>query len=186
MLFLLTCIPIVTIPCAMTAMSRVLGLSIQRKVCFPLSDYLHTFAGEWRRSSLVGLALFASLACALTGVWFYQGAAFAGATPLSGICLVIAFLILGIMVYAFPCIAFTDLSAREVLRNSLLLVVMRLPQTGCMLLLVIAFTAGVYLLMPYSVVIPLVFGCSFVGMCCVWVAWKGLQRYVISPGAPRR
>ena len=46
----------------------------------------------------------------------------------------------------------------------------------------VAFVAAQYLLMPYSAVVPLVFGCSFVGLCCVRVALDGLQRYVIFPG----
>ena len=181
-LFLVTCIPIVTIPCALTAMSRVLGLSIQRKVCYPFTDYVHAFKTDWKRSSLVGLVTFTVLACSLIGAWFYGGASFFGSAFLSCLCLVIAVLVLAVMMYAFPGIAFTDLSVREILLNSLLLVMARLPQTALTVLLMVAFVAAQHLLMPYSAVVPLVFGCSFVGLCCVRLALDGLQRYVIFPG----
>ncbi|MBW3080483.1 YesL family protein [Bifidobacterium saguinibicoloris] len=179
LMFILSCLPVVTIPCAMTAMSAVAGRLVQRRVCYPVHDYWRAFTREWKRSSLCGLALFGVLALALFGVLFYPRSGMPAGMALGGVCLVVAVFDVMTMMMAFPMVAFTDLPVRRVLRNAALVTQMRL---GWMLL---AFAASAvvlvatYAFLPYTVVVMPLFGFSLIALIGVFAAWDGMKRFVV-------
>ncbi|KFI52504.1 YesL family protein [Bifidobacterium biavatii] len=178
-LFILSCLPIVTIPCAMTAMSEVLGRLVQRRVCYPAHDYRAAFAREWKRSSLSGLAVFAVLALAVVGASFYLRSGSSAGIALAGLCVAIAAFAIMAMTYVFPLVAFTDLPVRDVLKNAVLLTQMRLGQSLGALVAIVAILVVSYVGLPYTVLVMPVFGCSLIGLIGVFSAWGGIGRYVI-------
>ncbi|MCH9276239.1 DUF624 domain-containing protein [Bifidobacterium amazonense] len=178
-LFIVSCLPIVTIPCAMTAMSEVLGRLVQRRVCYPLHDYRVAFTREWKRSGLCGLAVFAVFALAVTGVWFYMRSGQPFGVVLAGLCTAAAALSVMAMTYVFPLIAFTDLPVRDVLRNAVLLTQVRFGQSLAALVAIAAVLMISYVGLPYTVLVMPLFGCSLIGLIGVFSAWGGISRYVI-------
>ncbi|OZG63410.1 hypothetical protein BLEM_0113 [Bifidobacterium lemurum] len=180
LLFLLTCVPVVTIPCAMASMSRVAGLLVRRKVCYPVHDYLTTFRTEWKRSTLAGWAMLLVLAAALLGVWFYPRVH--PGTPgmmAAGLLLVVAVLDACAMMYLFPMVAFTDLPVGKLLANSVLLLSVRLPQSLLALAATLALIALSWAGQLATVwVMPLI-GFSLIGLIGVHTAWPALRRHVI-------
>lgn len=183
LLFLLTCVPVVTIPMAMTAMSRVLGLMIRRKVTYPAHDYWNAFKGEWRRSLGAGWIQMALLLCGLLGVWFYPRAvAGMGGTMIAGVCLVVALMSVAASIYLYPMVAFTELTVKDLVRNAVLLMLARLPQTAAVLLfaavvLVIAYAGGLFTVW----ILPL-FGFSLIGLAGVYAAWGAITKLVLAEG----
>ena len=181
LLFLVTCIPIVTIPTAMTAMSRVLGLMVRRRVCYPVHDYCTVFREDWKRATLAGGAAWLLVVIAAFGAYFYprvyQGALGMGA---AGILIIVVAVVLMMMVYLFPMITFTELSPAKLLKNSLTLVMIRLPQTALVMLVAMVVIVISWAGQLFTVwVIPL-FGFSLIGLTGVYVGWNGLKRYVIT------
>lgn len=179
LMFILSCLPIVTIPCAMSAMSAVLGRMVQRRICYPVHDYWREFAREWKRSTACGFAVFALLAVSLFGVLFYPRSGMPGSMALAGVCLVIAVLTIMAMLYVFPLVAFTELPVGQVLKNALLLTQMRFGQTLLAVAAIVAVLMLTYVGMPFTVLVMPVFGFSLIGLIGTFAAWGGLKRHVI-------
>lgn len=180
LLFIVSCLPVVTIPCAMTAMSRVLGLFLQRRICYPVHDYWKAFKGEWKRSLSAGWILIGVMVLSVLGMWFYPRAiGGAAGTAAGGACLVVGVLALSATIYLFPMIAFTDLKPLQLFKNALLLVLVRLPQTVLALSAVVAVLVVTYVGMPVTVLVMPVFGFSLIGLIGVFSGWGALKQYVI-------
>lgn len=179
LLFLLTCVPIVTIPCAMTAMSKTMGLLLRRKICYPAHDFFKAFAAEWKRSSLVGLVLWGALLLAGFGVWAYSRMEMSMGLAFAAVCALIAVVAMSAMIYAFPMVAFTELRVRDVLKNAVLLAQMRFPQTLLVLVEVFALIALTYFGGVWTVwILPLI-GFSLIALTGTYVAWGAMSQYVI-------
>lgn len=180
LIFIVSCIPVVTIPCAMTAMSKVTGLFLQRRICYPTHDYLKAFGAEWKRSTLAGWTLWLIVLLGAFGAWLYPKLNIPGGVALAGVCIMFVLFAFAAMIYVFPMIAFTDLRVRDLLKNGILLAVMKLPQTVAALLVAVAIIAFSYLLLPWTVWVMPVLGFSLIALTGTYVAWNAMKRYVIT------
>lgn len=180
LLFIVTSLPIVTIPCALSSMSRVMGLLIQRQICYPWHDYWTEFRSDWKRSSLSGGLLWLLFACSLFAAVFYWRSGMSGGAALAGVCLIIAAVLAMMMMHVFVLCAFTELSVRQILKDSLLLVQLCLPQSVAALFVSFAILAMSYMFLPYTVLVMPVLGCSLIGLVCTFAVWGGVKRYVIA------
>ena len=179
LLFLLMCVPIVTIPCAMTAMSKTMGLLLRRKICYPAHDFFKAFAAEWKRSSLVGLALWGVAVMAGFGIWAYTRMDMSMGLVFAAVCALIAVVAFSSMIYAFPMVAFTELRVRDVLKNAVLLAQMRFPQTLLVLAEVVVLIVLTYIGGVWTVWIMPLFGFSLIALTGTYVAWNAMTKYVI-------
>lgn len=179
-LFLLSCLPVVTIPCALTAMSRVMGLMVQRKICYVTSDYWQSFKIEWKRSMLTGVLAFGMVAVCGIGIRFYIGRHTGESVVLAGILLLAIVVIAAAGLYMPPMLAFTALGVRDVFKNALILSVTALPRTAATLLVVIGLMVVMSLYLPVMVLCFVLFGFSLVALIAVWSVWPVLERYVFS------
>lgn len=73
LLFLLGCIPIVTVPLSLYAMNCVVLRMVQDRPVKCLRDYWETFRRSWKRGYLAFLLTVPPLALAGCGAWFYLG-----------------------------------------------------------------------------------------------------------------
>lgn len=71
LLFLLGCIPIVTLPLSLYAMNRVVLQMAQDRPVKCLRDYWEAFRREWKRGYLAFLLTVPPLGLAGSGAWFY-------------------------------------------------------------------------------------------------------------------
>ena len=71
LLFLLSCIPIVTIPLGLFALNQVVGRIVQDQPIKCLQIYRETFRHRWKQSYLAFALTAIPLACAGFGTWFY-------------------------------------------------------------------------------------------------------------------
>ena len=170
MLFVATCIPVITIPASIAAMSRICMKWLMGQHVDLKDDYFAEFkASFWKSWMFVLLAVF------MVGLLIV--ACFAYYSLLNGVlmtiimilCLIWAFWIFSLGCYAFSMQASTDLSTMAIIKNSVLLSVIAFPTTLLLAVLpgVVYFVCALF----FPVTLPLlIFGIiSFaqLGVCAI-------------------
>ena len=173
--FLLGCIPVVTIPASLSALSRAL-LRMQRE------ENVHIFRVFFRdvktgfvRSLLPGCILLAGLA--LSGkILICED--ISGRVPLLVFLLLWIYAVFSFSMYAIPLAAQLDLPLGVVLRNALILLLARSGQNVAALLVVAASTLLLVLTAPFLLPLALFAHFSFCALVCLCFAKGGLRRCI--------
>lgn len=122
LLFLLSCLPVVTIPAAVFAMNRVTRMMVLDQPVTLLYHYKTAFRREWRRAWAAFFTVAVPLVLSGFGVWFYLSRAMARPLLLLPFTLCSTVLLLTLLTSAyFYGLLTTERSFRECLRLSLLL-----------------------------------------------------------------
>ena len=172
-LFWLCCLPLVTIPAALKAMSRVCVDLLRGEHGDLWRDWWSAFRGGFLRTTAAG-GLMALLLFALgSGVRFY-GAAMAE----SGLLAFPVVLLLVAMFSLFPLLEFSELRLREAVRSALLLALVRLPQNLAALVALVDLAAGYVLAFPWSSFVLVAIALSLFWLIACFAAWPGLEKYV--------
>ena len=179
-LFWLCCLPLVTIPAALKAMSRICVLLLRGESRDLWRDWWDAFRGGFLRTTVVGGIMALALFAAGYGICFY-GTAMAGnglfAIPV--ILLLLAAAVLTMSLFSlFPLLEFSELSAGDAVRSALLLVLVRLPQNLAVLLVLAGMTAAYLLAYPYSSFVLCSIALSLFWLTACFAAWPGLEKYV--------
>lgn len=145
-----------------------------------MRDYVKAFRQNWGRTLLAGWMALGVLLLSLFGIWFYPRVVAGSAGLIAAAVLsVIVILDAAAMIHLFVMIAFTDLSVRRLMRNSLLLALMDLPRSVAVLAVIAAIVAANHLGgVWFAWLMPLI-GFSVMGLICVYVGWGALRRHVI-------
>lgn len=168
-LFLLCCIPIITIGSSITSYYYAMIKSIRRERGYPTTEFLHSFQRNFIKGSVVTIGIIATLAL------LYVNREFAAKTgdvtsPVMVITYDILFiLILLLIIFIFPAMSRFNLKLTSLLRLSLIMALRHLPTT-------IVLTAGVCLcgiLLLYVVPIPFI--------VVLPGAWCYLSTYLVEP-----
>ena len=122
LLFLLSCLPVVTVPAAVFAMNRVTRMMVLDQPVTLLYHYKMAFKREWGRAYAAFFAVAAPLVLSACGVWFYLSRAMAQPLLLLPfmLCSTVLLTVLLASTYFYALLA-TERSFRECLRLSLLL-----------------------------------------------------------------
>lgn len=175
-LFWAACLPVVTIPCAMTAMSRLTVTMVRDQNHYLWRDFWDSFRGEWKRSYAAGgLWILMQLLLAF-GCWFYRTQ---GITPLYLLCGALFILVLLSGFYLFPMIACTDLHTPQMLKNAVLLLLVCFPQTLLVVLAIGVLIAAYVMLYPVSAPLLPAILFSLCGLLISWNTWTALEKYVL-------
>ena len=135
--FLLGCIPVVTIPASLSALSRAL-LRMQREENVHIfRDFFRDIKIGFRRSLLPGCILLAGLALSYFG-GHVCAQADSGRVPLLVFLLLWIYAVFSFSMYAIPLAAQLDLPLGVVFRNALILLLARSGQNVAALLVVAA------------------------------------------------
>jgi hypothetical protein len=180
MIFLLFCIPVITIPAALSGMNRVCLLLIREGVCSVWTDFVKEFKASFMKSLPLGILfsfLYADAAfCVLLGLS-------SGATGL-GILLFIAAAVLCISTvlaagYTFAIMPLMTLRNIDILRDAVLLL-LRAPKTDLALLLMVGgWSAATVLLAPYSIPVIAVFGIALLSLAVSTILNPPIQKHII-------
>lgn len=190
LLFALFCLPVVSIPAAVTAMTRI-NLHIINGEPYSLwEDFFTVFRDEFFSSLKLGAAL---LLCGLLFYyvfWFYQSAS-STSVVLMGLLRTLTLLPL-LIVYLASCYQWVMLSAVSlktvaIIKNSVLLSVVCVRQTlVCLITGVIFALVGVSSL-PYSTPFLLVGGLALWNFICTYAVYPQIKRLIIEkPSSPPR
>lgn len=179
-LFWLCCLPLVTIPAALKALSRVCVTLLRGESCGLGRDWWTAFRGSFLRTTGAG-ALAALLLFAVgTGIRFY-GAAMAenGLLAVPAVLLLVLEAVLALsLVFLFLLLEFSELGVWDAFRSAVLLTLVRLPQSVAVLLVLAAMTAGYLLAYPCSSFVLGAIALSLFWLIACFAAWPGLEKYV--------
>ena len=149
LLFLATSLPVVTLGASLTALSGT-AMRIARGECESVpGDYLRALRRDFRQGTLLGLAV-AGLGLVLAAWWVVIGGlGVPGLVQLLlyAVCVVLAFRLTLVALYAFPYLATFDDGLRTVLRNARLMSA-RHPLASLMLLAVTGLPVVVTVFYP--------------------------------------
>lgn len=179
-LFWLCCLPVVTIPAALRALSHVTVLLLRDQPFDLWPEWKAAFRAEFLRTTAIGAGAAAAGGLLVYGIRFY-GLAMRknGLLAAPALLLVLALALLVMALFSlFPLLACSELKNVDLFRSALLLALLRLPQNLAALAGIAALAAGYWLLYPYTaVLLPSLlfsFGALFAGMA----AWPGMVKYV--------
>jgi len=181
LLYLLFCLPLVTIPAASTALCRVTLAMVRDSPRFLWVEFRDAFKGDFIQSTIAGALYFFGVAAASCAVWFYLAAA--GNNPVFYLLLAVALLVLLVLVmaglYLFPLIALVDLPLRAIGKNALLLVFACLPRSllalvccGVMLFLAVAF-------FPLSIPVVVLLWPALINFTTTFCVYGGIRDHVL-------
>ena len=181
LIFLGYCIPIVTIPAALTAMTRITIAMIDDEQYKLWADFFRIFKEEFRRALLCGWTFILTLATACYGIWFY----FTNGT-LAGVLYIMAFvlcliliLLVGCAVYIFPMLALTDLVWGKLLKNALLLSLVRFFPNIPLSIFFIISLLGSFRLMPLTLPLVVLLLFSSLNLVTTFFAKRDIDQYVL-------
>lgn len=137
-LWLICCIPIVTIGAATTALYTIMLKMVKNEEGYIFRGFLKAFKSNFKQSTLIWLILL------LLGIVWTVDFRVAGFMPgmagiiLSAIFLALGFILLSVMIYIFPLTARYENGIKATFKNALILTVAKLPYTFLMVAIVVA------------------------------------------------
>ena len=181
LLFVLCCIPIVTIGPAFAGLTRVMMLMVRERPFFVVADYWEAFKANWKQGFLAWLFSTLGAAALVVAVVFYGSAA--QQQPLMYAALLTAgvmLLVLGLAsVFLYPLIVMFDFPFRVVVKNAFLLGLVCLKHSLPALLLVVVGGLLIALYFPFSTPFLMFFYFSHTAFLFSFAAWPGLEKYVV-------
>lgn len=184
------CLPVVTIGPAITGMTKVLRQYTLDKNSFLWHDFIKGFTQSWKQSLLLGLADILCTISVICALVVYPGLADTNPDSaffyylLCAIAVGVGIVILMMNFYAFPMIAATDLSMKNIIKNSFFLTCLALKKNLITLLIiavVILFSVAAFLVSPVSIILFPVWTLSFLGFVVMFNSYPAIQKYVINP-----
>lgn len=188
------CIPVVTIGPAIAGMTRVLKNYTLDKSAFIFHDFWKGFSQNWKQSLPIGLLDVLFTVSAITAFQVYpQMAEAAEAAGGSGtlynvLCVLsISFALTLLMMnfYIMPMIVATNLSLKDIIKNSFYLTCVGLKK-NIFTLLIVALIVVMFVLLFFTdsvsglALIPL-WAISFTGFVIMYNSYPLIQKYVINP-----
>ena len=155
LLFIISCLPIVTIPAALTAMNRITVTMVRDRNYFMLSDYWDAFKRDFFRSLLAGVVIVVLVALFSLSIWFYYMLGQAGSKfymLFVGMSLALMIMVLGSAMYFFPMLAMVELPTGKLMRNSIIMFFTHFKKSLPAALISGAMVLGGIALYPLSII----------------------------------
>jgi uncharacterized membrane protein YesL len=183
------CVPIITIGPAIAGMTKVLRSFTLEKSVFMIHDFMKGFKENWKRSLPVGLADVFIIVSVILGINIYPQMAdtYESGNIFIILCVIsvsLGFTVLLMNFYIFPMIIATELSLKNVIKNSFFLTSIALVKNLLTLLFIaiVLIPFGILCLVsPLAIVAFPVIILSFVGFIAVYRSYPVIQKYVIDP-----
>lgn len=183
----LFCLPIVTIGPALAGMTRVLRTYTLGKDTFMWHEFWKGFSQNLKMTIPVGIIDIITIASLACGLNVYPAMAAEGGSFYYVLCVIsVAFALTILMMnfYALPMIVKTDLTFKNVVKNSFYLVCLGL-KTSLITLVIFMLTVGIIIIgavvSPVSLLLVPVWAVSFLGSVSVFNCYPLIQKYVIDP-----
>lgn len=187
-LFVIFSLPVLTLPAAYAAMTRVTGYYAQELPCRQWKEFIRVFRSELLRALPVGLPLLLlPAALCLIGVQYIPSIWSAGSYLIVSLTLAGAALLLMMRYYFFPQLVWSQASIGQALKNSFLFAIVRLFPNLLLLLLHAVLAGIVVYYFPMSS--PYLALCVFasINLFSTFLALSGMRRFMLessSEGTP--
>lgn len=137
-MWLICCIPIITIGASTTALYTVMLKLVKNEEGYVFRGFLKAFKSNFKQSTIIWLIIL------ILGIVWTVDFRVAGLMPgtaglvLSAVFLALGFILLSVMLYIFPLTARYENSIKATFKNALILTVAKLPYTLAMVVIVVA------------------------------------------------
>ncbi len=135
LIFLLTCIPVITIGIALVSLYTVTLKMARNEEGYVIKDYFKAFWTNWKQGLLVGIILEVVLFILGYDAWVLLASKEAYAAAGFFITAAALLIVAAVMQYLFPLMARYDNPVRRSVKNAVLLTISRLPYTLVLLAL---------------------------------------------------
>lgn len=146
--FIIFCIPVVTMGAALTSLYYTTVKVIRRDRGYVFQEFWHSFKSNFRQATilwvieLVVLVLLAYNLMVVTGF-------------VSGIYLAMAILLVAVYCYAFPILSRFVLKNTDIIKMSIILVIKHIYFTVPFVAIIVLSAAALVLLIPYAPIVPI-------------------------------
>ncbi len=188
MIFVLFCLPVVTIGPAIAGATKVLRNYSQERHAFLFSDFFGAFKRNFVKAFFMGLIDLAAIVCIAAGCVVYPSLAKSCENvliyiPLS-IVLAIGVVLVMMNFYAFLMIVTTNISFKNILKNSLFLTFLEIKNSVITFLITFAITL-VFALLVYVfrplILLAIFIPFTIIGLVACFNCYPVIRKYVIDP-----
>lgn len=183
LLFLLCCLPIVTIGPAIAGLTYILRNYADERPTFMMSEFFDAFRKNWKQSLGLFLLDAAVSALAIFALMFYWKNAREGSFAFLpvGICLLVLVIMFFMRYYAYLMAVTVELKFRHILKNALIFAFLGLRTNVITTFFVLLITVPMVWFFPYSLVLVPFFGFATPGFVAVYNSYPYLIRYIVAP-----
>ena len=183
LLFLVCCIPIVTIGPAICGMTYVLRNYATEKPTFLVSDFWDAFKSNWKQgfalSVLFGVI---SVVAGVSFFWYFVNSSPSCAMLIPyGLCILFCLIFLFVQFYAYLMAITVELKLRYILKNCLIFAFLGLKTNIITAFFVLLIAIPCALFFPLSIPILLLLAFSTIGFITVFNSYPYLVKYIIEP-----
>ncbi len=181
LLYLLFCIPLVTIGPATVAMANVQRRYSEEKLAYVWSDFFETFRSCFQKALLYSVLYIIPFAIAGYAVYFYflQAMQVEWAYVLFGAMLLVFLCLFLSGMYAVILIGSLELTLKQIIKNSFILGVIAVKQNLLVLLCWLVCALCILLLFPASLLLVLLFLPATMWYCAVYILNPVVKKYCV-------
>ena len=182
-IFLVFCVPVVTIGPAVAAMTKITRNFTQERPVFLFHEFIKVFKSSFKQSFVMGLIDIVFVLAVVVALPFYFQFAQSNSIfyiPLV-ICISLIFIFIMMHYYIYLMIVSTNLSLIKIMKNSLILVCLGLKQSLLTLLILFVEVLALFLLFPYSSFAMPFLPFSFFAFVVSFNCFPVIRKYVIQP-----
>jgi len=183
LIFILFCIPVVTIGPAIAGMTYVLRNFATESPVFLFSDFWDAFKNNFKQSFVYGLLCLLVISLIIGAGTFYWQNASENAwmyIPL-GLILFMSLMFVLSNFYIFPMIVTLDLPLKALIKNGIILSILCLKSNLITLLFLALILLLFWIFDIFSFVIYIFIGFSFIGFLIVHNSYRGIKKFAIDP-----
>lgn len=185
LLYILFCIPIVTIGPATSAMTQVMRKYVLEKPIFLFDEFFNAFKKNFKQSFFIGLIDVALIFLFAFSFIFYNSSLDVSEsltnTILLGITVASAIMLVMLHFYIYPQIVALNLKMPSILKNSLLLVVLGLKSNIISLLVTVALVVVMILFFPFSIIVLPFAPAAWICFLTVFNSYPIIQKHIVNP-----
>lgn len=146
LLFLITSIPIITIGASLTSLYSVTLKSVRHDDCPVVKTYFYSFKENFKQSTLIWLIQLVFLLFIFSDLYVIFNVIDNSYLALQVPVFILLFLVLSVIVYAFPLLSTYETNVKHLIKNSILLSLCNVPTT----IFIIAFPVLIIYLCGHS------------------------------------
>lgn len=181
-LFLLTSLPVITLPAALSAVNRVCVKLIREGNVLLWEEFRDEFKSSFKKGVFMGLffAVWMFIAYYLLSLGLTNWE-----NPFGVVFLAIGIIVFAVLAvwsaYAFVLLASLDLPVRHLLRNARALMFLGRKWTAGIFAVLLIMVLLLWLFFPVSLIVPFAGGIAFMQYTICWFVNEPMERHIIGP-----
>ena len=182
-LYLIMCIPIVTIGPATSALMKILRNYSQERSTFMFTDFFAAFKSNFKQSFIIGLIDLGLIGVVSSALYYYYSLA-KEKTSFTALMIImgsVAFVIVTMQFYIFLMIVSTNLKISEIFKNSFILSIVELKTNLITFIIVAIIVAFNVLFFPFSMILIPLFPLALIGLIVSFNCYPIIRKHIIQP-----